>query len=65
MIGPQLEALASSNPAVRVRKIDVVSWDSAVSKQHGIRSLPHLVLFKGTEQVASGMEDVVLRLHRM
>lgn len=65
MIGPQLEALAHSNAAVRVRKIDVVSWDSPVSSQHGIRSLPHLVLYKGTEPAASGMKDVLLALQRM
>jgi len=58
-----LETLANSNPSVRLRKIDVVSWNSAVSKQHQIRSLPHLLLYEGTDQVASGTQSVVPRLN--
>lgn len=56
-MGPQLEALAKQNSKVRLRKIDVKSWSSPVAQQHGVNSLPHLVLYEGPRLVALGTQE--------
>lgn len=37
---------------VRLRRIDIDSWDSAVAREHEIRRLPSLVLCEGTRVVS-------------
>ena len=42
---PTIEELAKSDPEVAVRKIDIVDWGSAVSKQYHIDSVPHVEVY--------------------
>lgn len=40
-----------------LRKIDVKSWDSAVAKQFGIKSLPHVILYSpGGSKILDGYQ---------
>ncbi len=57
-----MEAIIRKRGTVRLRKIDVVSWDSEVSKQFGIRRLPTLRLYDGTRLVSEDTRDVVRTL---
>ncbi|MEM9382605.1 MAG: hypothetical protein AAGB93_21815 [Planctomycetota bacterium] len=50
-----MEGLARSNDSLRLRKIDVGSWSSPVARQHGIESLPSLVLYEGDRLVTSDL----------
>jgi hypothetical protein len=47
-----LEALVMQKATVRLRRIDIDSWDSAVAREHEIRRLPSLVLCEGTRVVS-------------
>ena len=49
---------------MRLRKIDVVSWDSEVSRQHGIKSLPALALYDGTSLVSEDTRAVMAHLFK-
>lgn len=60
-MGPQVEALAQQKN-VRLRKIDIASWSSPVAKQFGIRSIPALWLYEGTERVSTDTRDVLNRV---
>lgn len=42
---PTIEELVKSDPEIAVRKIDIVDWESAVSKQYGIHSIPHVDVY--------------------
>ncbi len=57
-----MEAIIRKRGTVRLRKIDVVSWDSEVSQQFGIRRLPTLRLYDGTRLVSEDTRDVVRTL---
>lgn len=57
-----MEALAENSPNVRLRKIDI-GRGTPVAAQHGIRSIPHLVLYEGGERVASGTREVLARVN--
>jgi len=44
-----------------VRKVDIVDWNSEVTRQFGLRSIPHLKLFgPGGELIAEGNAGLVL-----
>lgn len=46
VLSPALERLAAAHPDVlAVRKVDIVDWTLPVAAQHGIESLPYLVLY--------------------
>ncbi len=53
MLAPQLEALVSERPFVRLLRIDVKSWDSPVARQHEIQSLPQVWLYDGKERLTA------------
>ena len=61
----QLEALAQQRSDVRLRIIDIGSWDSAVARQNNIRSLPTLWLFDDGELVATDGREVVGKLSEL
>ncbi len=61
----QLESLSNARDDVKVRKIDLPRGSSDVGAQFQIRSVPHLVLYEGTEEVASGSQSVVKRLNSL
>jgi hypothetical protein len=50
---------------VRLRRIDIESWDSPVAKLYGVRSLPLLWLYRDGEVVARGTRDVVDELNAL
>lgn len=59
----QLESLARNVDGVTLRKIDLSSRrDMTAAQQHGVRGIPHLVLFEGDRQVAAGTGEVMARL---
>lgn len=59
-----MEAFAKSKPNVRVKKIEV-GRGAPVAAQHGVRSLPHLVLYEGARRKAEGTRAVLAQLDRM
>lgn len=58
----QLESLADVRNDVNIRKIELPRGSSAVGNQYKIRSVPHLVLYRGTDEVASGTRSVSAKL---
>ncbi len=65
-LSPALERLAARRPeTLAIRKVDIVDWTMPVASQHGVESLPYLVLFdqKGA-RVAEG-EAVFDALNRI
>lgn len=63
-LGPQVEALANSRDDVVLRIIDIDTWKSPVAREHGISSIPHLVLYQDGVEVASGTGAVLQKLRR-
>ena len=61
-LDPELERLVLERGSVRLRKIDIRSWDSPVAQAFGIRSIPQLWLHEGTERVATDAREVLRRL---
>jgi len=53
LLSPELEALAADRGDIALVKVNVnrpdvrgqIDWDSPVARQHGLESLPHLVIF--------------------
>lgn len=60
-----MEALANSRPDVKLRIVDVVSWDSAAARQHGIRSLPTIWLYQDGELLTQDRDAVVAKLNSL
>lgn len=44
-MAPTLEKLATKDPDVFLRKVDIVEWNSAVARQHGIKSIPSVRVY--------------------
>ena len=64
-MGPQLEALAKESDRLKLRKVDVVSWDSPVAQRYRIRSLPTLWLYIDGERVETDARAALERLREM
>ena len=45
---------------LQVYKLDIVNWDSALAKHHGIRDLPYLIVYDGLEIMGQGPSNQVL-----
>ena len=58
MISPALEQLAKTDADIALCKIDIVNWQSAVSNQYGIHSIPCVVVFDRKGQVVGIMRGV-------
>ena len=60
---PHLLELADRHPdQLAIRKVDIINWDSAVSRQYRVSSVPYLVLFgPDGSHLAAGDADSVLR----
>ena len=56
-----MEALVKEKGTVALRKVDIVSWDSPVVKQHGVGAVPLPWLYDGQERVATNV-DTVMRM---
>ncbi len=44
-LSPSLEQMARTDPEIALRKIDIVNWNTAVAKQHNIRSIPQVNVY--------------------
>ena len=54
-----MEALVRDKGTVRLRRIDIDTWDSAVARQHKIRRLPKLVLYEGEKRVSDDIGEIL------
>lgn len=63
-LAPTLDRLAASKSGVlAIKKVDIINWDSAVSAQYRIQSIPHLKLFGEDGQLlAEGDSGHVMRV---
>lgn len=52
-MAPQLEALLLERPFLRLRRIDIKSWESDVAKRYDIESLPQVWLYNGKERMTT------------
>jgi thiol-disulfide isomerase/thioredoxin len=60
-ISPQLEQLAKTDPDVVLLKIDIVNWNTPVTRQFGIQSIPNVRVFGRTgAQLGDGTPDLSL-----
>jgi thiol-disulfide isomerase/thioredoxin len=50
-ISPHLEQLAKADPDVVLIKVDIVKWDTPVTRQHQIRSVPNIRVYDGRRQM--------------
>jgi len=65
-ISPQLEQLAKSDPDVVLLKIDIVNWNTPVTRQFGIRTVPNVRVFNRTRtQVGDATHDLNLVMQRV
>jgi len=60
-----LAALAEQHPKVKLRRVDVVGWNSAVAEQDEIRQLPTLWLYEDGELVTKDSREVAARLQKL
>ncbi len=54
-----MEALIRNTDAANLRIIDIDRWGSPVAEQYGIRSIPALWLYEGTERVSTDTREVL------
>jgi hypothetical protein len=57
-----LAALVRRQPQLKLRRIDVVRWDSPVAEQYSIRLLPTLWLYENGSLVSQKSDEVLARL---
>ncbi len=54
-----MEAWVAENKTIRLRRIDVVNWNSEVARQFEIRRLPTLMLYDGTDLISDDKQEVL------
>ena len=65
-ISPQLEQLAKTDPDVVLLKIDIVNWNTPITRQFGIQSVPNVRVFGRTgAQLGEATPDVSLVMKRV
>jgi thioredoxin 1 len=65
-ISPKLEQLAKDDPDVALLKIDIVNWNTPVTRQFGIESVPNVRVFGRTgTQLGDATPDVNLVTKRV
>jgi len=58
-MSPLLEKVATEDNGVFLRKVDIVNWETAVVKQHAIRSVPNVWVFNGQgKQIGQPSSDI-------
>ena len=57
-----MERLAQRTGSFRIRRINVLGWDSPVSQAHNIQRLPTLMLYDGANLVSRDTEEIMVRL---
>jgi thiol-disulfide isomerase/thioredoxin len=57
-VSPHLERLAREDPDVNVVKVDIVKWNTPVTRQHNIRSVPNMRVYdRSGRMVGSSTSD--------
>jgi thiol-disulfide isomerase/thioredoxin len=64
-LNPILEEIAGRTPALAIRKINVLSWDSPVARQHRVTALPRLLLYSPQGELIAEGEAVLEALRRL
>jgi thiol-disulfide isomerase/thioredoxin len=64
-LNPILEEIAGRTPALAIRKINVLSWDSPVARQHQVTALPRLLLYGPQGDLIAEGEAVLPALRRI
>jgi thioredoxin 1 len=65
-ISPQLEQLAKTDPDVVLLKINIVNWNTPVTRQFGIESVPNVRVFSRIgSQLGEATSDVSLVKQRV
>lgn len=64
-MGPQLEALTQRRSDVRLRIVDIESWDSPVAQQYSVRRLPWLWLYQDGRRVSTDTREVLGMLNAL
>ena len=65
-ISPQLEQLAKTDPDVVLLKIDIVKWNTPITRQFGIQSVPNVRVFGRTgTQLGDATPDAGLVMKRV
>jgi thiol-disulfide isomerase/thioredoxin len=64
-LNPILEEIAGRTPALAIRKINVLSWDSPVARQHKVTALPRLLLYDPRGELIAEGERVLEALRRI
>lgn len=60
MLAPQLEALVNEHPDAKLRIIRADEpWGSQVAAVHGVRRIPHLLLFRNGRLELTGKDEVL------
>lgn len=57
-ISPDLEAIAKTDPNVVLRKVDIVKWQTPVTKQYGIRSIPDIRIFDANKKLVGKAQRI-------
>ena len=58
-VAPELKKLAEDNNDIILRKIDIINWNTAVVKQHNIRSVPNIWIFdKNGKQIGKPTSNI-------
>lgn len=58
MISPALEKLAKTDKDIALCKIDIVNWQSAVTRQYNLHSIPCVLVFDRKGQMVGIMRGV-------
>src|SRR5438132_5665802 len=57
-LSPSLEQMASSDPEIALRKIDIVNWRTAVVQQFNIHSIPQVNIYNRSGQLVGTVGGV-------
>ena len=60
-----MESLIRTKQNVQLRRIDINTWNSQVARQFGIRRLPTVWLFNGTEKVTTDRNKALARITKL
>ena len=60
-----MEALAQASSELKLRVIDVGSWQSPVAKQFGIDRLPTLWLYENGKLVSKDTQEIGKRMQKV
>jgi hypothetical protein len=56
------DLVKKTTDGTRLLRIDIGNWNSPVSKQYGIRSLPTVWLYEGTDRTSGDTREALTQL---